>query len=235
MNTNQRFLEAITSSFNKFLSVGTSRSTAKLHPLHGFIAEELSQRLGPAYEIQSQGFGNGKEATMQGRYVDKKVDITILRNQKPIAGIAVKFVMQNYSQNSNNYFENMLGETANIRCNRFPYFQVFIIFDHLPYYNRQKEITKWETLSKHHIDKYVALSADNIEVSMHTPNKTLFYIIHLPINNGLKTHEDYISYYRSYGQHLTVNNSLPIQFSSAVILNDMDLFLQKIYHTVMSL
>lgn len=67
-------------------------------------------------------FFNGKEMKLDGRYIDKVVDITILKNSKPIAGIGVKFVMQNYSQNSNNYFENMLGETANIRCANIPYF-----------------------------------------------------------------------------------------------------------------
>ena len=86
-----------------------------------------------------------------GRYVDKKVDITISKKDAtmhkdiPVAGIAVKFVMQNYSQNSNNYFENMLGETANIRANKCPYFQIFIILDRLPYYKKEtKRITKWE-------------------------------------------------------------------------------------------
>ena len=35
------------------------------------------------------------------------VDITINYKGKAIAGYAVKFAMRNYSQNSNNYFENM--------------------------------------------------------------------------------------------------------------------------------
>jgi hypothetical protein len=46
--------------------------------------------------------------------------------------------MQNYSQNSNNYFENMLGETANIRSSNIPYFQIFIIPDEIPYYKKEK-------------------------------------------------------------------------------------------------
>lgn len=75
-------------------------------------------------------------------YIDKMEDITIQHKGKDVGGIAIKFVMQNYSQNSNNYFENMLGETANIRCNSIPYFQVFIILDKLPYYNKQKKTQK---------------------------------------------------------------------------------------------
>ncbi len=131
--SNADFLHIISESFGEFLVKGTSRSTAKLKPLHGAIAQDIAERLGSNYEVWAQGYLFNKEANMQGRYVNKKVDITIKHKGEPIAGIAVKFVMQNYSQNSNNYFENMLGETANIRCNHCPYFQVFIILDRLPY------------------------------------------------------------------------------------------------------
>ena len=120
---NQEFLTVVGNSFKKFLETG-SRSNEKLKILHGAIAEDLKERLGNGYYVQSLGVGNGKELKLYGRYIDKAVDITILKNCNPIAGIGVKFVMQNYSQNSNNYFENMLGETANIRCANIPYFQI---------------------------------------------------------------------------------------------------------------
>ena len=129
MMTNEEFLEVIKKSFATYLSVGTSRSTAKLKTLHGHIATDLENILGKEFTVRSQGYGNDKEGSIDGRYYPKNVDITILKNGKPVAGYAVKFVMRNYSQNSNNYFENMLGETANIRANSIPYFQVFIIFE----------------------------------------------------------------------------------------------------------
>ena len=118
--TNAEFLKVISNSFCRFLRVKTSRSPEKLKPLHGAIAADLSRRLGEGYHICSQGFGLGKEFTVRGRYVPKRVDITIFKQDKVAAGVAVKFVMQNYSQNSNNYFENMLGETANIRAAGHP-------------------------------------------------------------------------------------------------------------------
>ena len=95
--------------------------------------------------------------------------------------------MQNYSQNSNNYFENMLGETANIRAAKCPYFQIFIILDKLPYYKKDttKSIQKWETFTEHNASKYVTLSKDNIDVFFHTPNKTLIYVVHMPDNESL--------------------------------------------------
>ena len=85
--------------------------------------------MGKEYKVFSQGYGDDKEKEINGRYYDKKVDITIAYKNKIVAGIGVKFVQQNYAQNSNNYFENMLGETANIRTNKIPYFQIFIISD----------------------------------------------------------------------------------------------------------
>ena len=111
---NEAFLASITKSFHQFLEKGTSRSTDKLKPLHGFIAADIASRLGNEYTVFAQGYAEGKEELISGRYLNKMVDITIKKGDKVVAGIAVKFVMQNYSQNSNNYFENMLGETANI-------------------------------------------------------------------------------------------------------------------------
>ena len=134
--TNAEFLKVISNSFFRFLQKGTSRSTDKLKPLHGAIARDLHRRLGSDYEIISQGYGVDKEAQIQGKKKKKWVDITVTKRRKAVAGLAVKFVMQNYSQNSNNYFENMLGETANIRANKCPYFQIFIILDRLPYYKK---------------------------------------------------------------------------------------------------
>lgn len=171
--TNEEFLKIISRSFEAFLDKGTSRSTDKLKPLHGAIARDIANRLGPEYVVWSQGYWHDKEAEVEGRYVSKRVDITVKKKDKVVAGIAVKFVMQNYSQNSNNNFENMLGETANIRCAACPYFQIFIILDKLPYYNRDKRIVKWETFTDHNISKYVVLSRDNIDVFSTPPTRPL--------------------------------------------------------------
>lgn len=48
---NSGFLDVISNSFCDFLLSGTSRSTAKLKPLHGAIAKDLAQRLGAGYCI----------------------------------------------------------------------------------------------------------------------------------------------------------------------------------------
>lgn len=183
----------------------------------------------------SQGFGNDKEGTIEGRYINKKVDISIIKNGRPIAALGVKFVMQNYSQNSNNYFENMLGETANIRANRCPYFQIFIIPDKIPYYDRSGDIKSWETFTNHNASKYITLSNDNIDLFFHTPNKTLFYVINLPDNLLLSNKFEYLDYYTNYDFQIKESSINFGQFGDSIILNNYELFATKIFHTIKSL
>lgn len=236
---NRMFLKAISNSFEAFVGSGTSRSTAKLKPLHGAIATDIALQLGDGYVVKSQGYGDDREASIEGRYIDKKVDITVERiakDGKPqaVAGIAVKFVMQNYSQNSNNYFENMLGETANIRANQCPYFQVFIILDRLPYYKRDKTISRWETFTAHNAEKYITLSRDNAELFFHTPNKTLIYVVHIPDNENLQTQSQYMAYYGNLESDLSESQVELDNIGSSVIVNDWEEFLSKVYHTILA-
>lgn len=235
MNTsNEGFLTAISKSFNEFIQSGTSRSTRKLKPLHGFIAQDMARRFGSEYSVMSQGWEVDRETDIQGRYIDKKVDITILHGDKPVCGIGVKFVMQNYSQNSNNYFENMLGETANIRTGKCPYFQVLVILAKLPYYNRNKEIMKWESFSEHNAKKYRILSNDDPDVFFHTPNETLIYVVDIPENKELRTLSDYRDFYSQNVPHIAASNAIKNNFGNTVILNDYKTFAEKVYHTVMA-
>lgn len=230
---NQEFMTVVGNSFKKFLETG-SRSNEKLKILHGAIASDLKERLGQGYSVQSLGIGNGKELKIDGRYIDKVVDITILKSNQPIAGIGVKFVMQNYSQNSNNYFENMLGETANIRCANIPYFQIFIIPDKLPYYKNDGSLQKWEEFSLHNSKKYLTLSNDDIQTSIHTPTKTLLFVVHLPeAEKEIYSKDEYISYYESYPNFALRESTIEYgDFKSAVIYNDYEDFADKIVHYI---
>lgn len=230
---NQEFLTVVGNSFKKFLETG-SRSNEKLKILHGAIAKDLKNRLGLGYSVQSLGIGNGKEMKIDGRYIDKAVDITILKGTKTIAGIGVKFVMQNYSQNSNNYFENMLGETANIRCANIPYFQIFIIPDKLPYYKNDGTFQKWEEFSSHNSSKYITLSKDDIQTSIHTPTKTLLFVVHLPeIKEDIKDRKEYVDYYSNYDDMSVRESQMQYgKFSSAVIFNDYEDFASKVVHYI---
>lgn len=236
MMTNNTFLEIIKDSFITYLSIGsTSRSNAKLKTLHGHIAKDIAEILGDGFTVKSQGYGNDKEGNIIGRYYPKNVDITVFKDGTPVAGYAVKFIMRNYSQNSNNYFENMLGETANIRANSIPYFQIFITFDKVPHYSRNNEFKRCDTISVHHINKYLTLSNDEPDTFFHTPNKTLFVLIKLPeANCTFKTSEDYVDFYLN-----ALNNgnfmcySDKINFGNSVIYNDYEDFIKRTYHIIM--
>lgn len=243
MQSNQQFLDKILISFKEFINIGTSRSTAKLKPLHGAIAADIAEILGDDYKVWSQGYADDKEKKINGRYIDKWVDITIedTRTSKPVAGIGVKFVMQNYSQNSNNYFENMLGETANIRTANCPYFQIFIILDKLPYYKNSGELSKWEEFTDHNMSKYSKLSADNIDLFLHTPNKTLIYVVHIDpeVPDNISSKNEYMSFYSSEIENLQISDSTHqynnIVENGTIIMNDYEMFIDKVYHTIMAI
>src|SRR5205085_422457 len=94
----------------------------------------------------------------------------------------IKFIMSNYRQNSNNYFENMLGETANIRTNNVLYFQIVICFSRSPYFhkeaNKERVIKNFERISlTTHLEKYQILSQDDTLVYLHSPIKTLLVLV----------------------------------------------------------
>lgn len=52
---NSDFLRVLTNSFKEFIEKGTSRSTAKLKPLHGAIARDLAEKLGRDYTVFRRG------------------------------------------------------------------------------------------------------------------------------------------------------------------------------------
>jgi hypothetical protein len=232
------FLQVLKESFSCYLTSG-SRSNKKLKILHSAIANDILKRLeesgGQNYSVQSLGVGSGSEGKINGRYVDKAVDITISKNKIPVAGIAVKYVMSNYLQNSNNYFENMLGETANIRCADIRYFQVFVIPDKLPYFDDGGIIKRWEIISALNLKKYIVLSNDNTDKYMHAPDKTLMFIVNIsgddkPLYNDKK---GYIDYYSSNNFSLEISQK-SFEFGKAIVYNDYGQFAEKIVHSILS-
>ncbi len=234
-------LKATQESFKCFIESGSSRSTSKLKPLHGTIAEDIQNKLGKDYIVKSQGYGEDKEEKVTGEYYDKMVDITILdaHTNKPVAGIAVKFIMQNYFQNSNNYFENMLGETVNIRCADCLYFQILILPDCIPHYKKGGKIEKWEKVTEYYLDKYFKLGKGNVDIFHHIPNKTLLYIVHPTPEideSKVTTLDEYREHYRNNNLTMELTNN---QYSynlneGSVILNDYEKFIDKIYHLIMA-
>ena len=243
MNNNE-FLNVLKLSYLEYLRTG-SRSNAKLVILHGKIAEDLQIRLGDNYRVNALGYNNGKETSIHGRYMNKKVDIAVSKNGRELGGIAVKFVMTNYTQNSNNYFENMLGETANIRCDNKKHFHVLVLPKKLPYFGQTIDeqelkdvITKIETISVHNIDKYTKLSNDNTDRYLHSPNKTLLYIINSTDREFtlFQKRDEWAQFMLTDGvTNVTLNNDDVGAFGDTIIKNDYEDFITKVMHEFLAM
>jgi hypothetical protein len=164
------FIESLEEGYKNYLLIH-ARSTQKIIPMHKCIAGILQKKLGDQFSIKSIGVGDNKEYKFDGRYYGKDLDITILKNGKPISALGFKFVTSNYKQNSNNYFENMLGETANVKRNDLLYGQILILKEQMPYYSTdKKQFIKIEKINELNLKKYFHLCSDNAENLYHKPD-----------------------------------------------------------------
>ena len=164
-----KFISAVKKSFQKYKEFG-ARSPEKLKPIHAFFAATLKDIFGGNYEYHYIGSDNG-EMKIDGKYYPKDIDITISKNGNPIFCLGIKFITSNYKQNANNYFECMMGETANIQARgNLPYAQLIILRQKTPYYKKNEtEIpSKIEVINDKDIQKYLNLLFDNPQA--HRPN-----------------------------------------------------------------
>ena len=166
---------ALLAAYKEYLTYG-ERSNKKLIPLHSFIAESLQNRLGEEFQVNSLGHGTNKEEELMGALYDKRVDIAVLKDGTQVGAIAVKFVASNYSQNANNYFENMIGETFNLRSGNIVYSQFFVLKNPIPYLGKNKTVEKIEHINNDRILKYKKLLDMNIK-QFGVPNSLLFKLV----------------------------------------------------------
>jgi hypothetical protein len=105
--------------------------------------------------------------TVEGKYYSKDIDVTVVSKEgKPVFCLGIKFVCSNYKKDNNNYkyFEEMMGETANIQAlGNTPYAQLIILRYKTPYYkkNESGKASKIETINDDDIRKYVRLIFDD--------------------------------------------------------------------------
>ncbi len=156
------FLKAISATFNAYNTYG-ARSNKKLIPIHKWFADVMENKLDANYSVRS--LGKGGEFKLDGKYYPKTLDIAILKNEKIVTTISFKFVTSNYKQNSNNYFENLLGETANIRRINVGFAHFLVLRAHTPYYDKNKgnlrgSQKKIEILTENDLIKYIKLFKD---------------------------------------------------------------------------
>jgi hypothetical protein len=154
-----------------------SRGTNKLLPLHKFIAESIKEHLEKNLKIDFEVFYlNGKEVEINGEFSSKRVDIFIsmkgnyeivkkaerkvkvyVKNPNLSFIFSVKFITSNYKQNSNNYFENLIGECVNLKLKGFKFGHLLFFKYPLPYFDKEGKITKFEEIEEKDILKYYKL------------------------------------------------------------------------------
>ena len=175
-NVRQRFLKTMQDWHWEARQYPRSNGRTKI--LHGWIQEELKRELGRDYQLTGQSRSSSHEATVEGLYYPKKVDILVSRGGRNLGIISVKSAASNYSQNSNNYFENLIGETANLRGANIAYGHFFCITYPVPYYEDGGYFRNWEYIKNHHIQKYFKLQADSA-YQLHVPDEMAIGIVDL--------------------------------------------------------
>ena len=155
----KKFLKATGDSLALYQEHG-ARSNRKLFPVHGCIAKFILGELGNGYEVRSFGINDNREATIRGQYYDKQVDIAIFKDGKALAIVSFKFVISNYKQNSINYFEHMVGETANLRRKNIGFAHILVLRGSMPYLSRSGCEKKTEIITEHNLKKYIRLFRD---------------------------------------------------------------------------
>ena len=161
----ERMLSAVMDSYERYKEAGP-RSNKKLIPLHGWVSDEIKRELGDGYVIRS--VQSGGELKIDGKYYSKNVDVSVEFKRHVVGVVNVKFVMSNYRQNANNYFENQLGETANLRRSNIAYGHLNLFTHPIPYFNKEGELQSEHRLNDDDIKKYSLLSEDHSYP--HSPN-----------------------------------------------------------------
>jgi hypothetical protein len=159
MYSETAFLQAISASFKNYQEFG-ARSTKKITPVHQFLADTLQLIFGNEYKLHYMGIKT-KEKKVAGKYYPKDIDMTVTKANKPVLCVGFKFVTSNYKQNVNNYFETMMGETANIQANQgLPYAHIIVLRHKTPYYKKDRSVGRIETVNEKDLSKYLKLAFD---------------------------------------------------------------------------
>lgn len=138
-------LSALNACLNNYIENG-KRSNTRVISLHQYIGSFLKN---PEYE-----------KTLQGLFNKKNVDIYELSTN---TSYEIKLILGNYKQNINNYIENMIGATTNLKAFNINVCQIIFIPQYLPYFNNEGILKKIEYISPKNIIPYKNIMASNLE------------------------------------------------------------------------
>lgn len=139
------FLKILNHSVELYFSHGT-RCSKRVDIIHIYIKNELEAILGDDYIVKTEF--NVAAINSSGK---KKCDIVVLlkENYKIILIFPVKFIMGNYNQNKNNYYENLTGELCHLKWANgdVKICPINIILNTIPYKNNKNKVIKKEQIA----------------------------------------------------------------------------------------
>lgn len=152
------------------------RSSKKLVPIHGFLAQAFIHKLEPhGISVMSKGVGNGREGVLKHLYGSKNVDLYFYDSisGNPYGSVEIKQAISSVSKNSNNTHENIVGATSIIR--EAGYVAGLAMFVPLlaPVYDKYKNIKGIDILSDKEVDKWRILN-ERKEVTLSAPSEMLY-------------------------------------------------------------
>lgn len=185
------------------------RSNQKTRVLHGWVQDELRRELGAEYNFTGQSPTSSSEANVGGMYYEKNVDVLVTRDSQDLGVVSVKFVISNFWQNAVNYFEQQIGETANLRRRNIVYGNLFCLTQPIPYKRRDGTVSRLEELRERDVQRYIRLRDDHEHI--HAPDEMAIAIVNLNVDRDRIT-------------GLTDPNILNISASScAALLNQLSI------------
>ena len=151
-----RCLSALREAWN----LPKSQRSKKLNVLCGRIRKEILQKL-PDYDVYATGDGSpSSKRKVDGKYHRKRVNIVVSRDGSELGTINVRLIQSSYKKNANNYLEQQLGETANLRGQRLIYGNVVFLPYPVPPPPTNQD-SEWEYLTDALLDPYRKLVDDH--------------------------------------------------------------------------
>lgn len=162
------FKQCLLDAYSNYTKFG-SRSSKKTDIIHNHICNVINKTSNRYYAKTEQ---NVKCSNHSKR---KKHDIVVYDKvtDNIVYIFPIKFIMSNYNQNKNNYLENLVGESY-LTKKANPYIQIIpinIIFNKIPYFKKDKTISKIENFEMEIIQTYNSLCNKDIF------DKCVFYVI----------------------------------------------------------
>lgn len=144
----EEFLECVKKATSLFFENG-SRSNKKVDTIHKFIKKILdkiivNKNLEHIYSVRLE-----HKIPACNEAGEKRCDIVVMKNNVASIVFPVKFVMSNYKQNKNNFWECLTGETMHIKMasKNIKIIPINIIFNKVPYLSKNKLIQKYEEIT----------------------------------------------------------------------------------------